>query len=91
MLSLPAVGACASVGDLDHAHAHLELAQRSAKLWEGTAWEAALAEAESGLALAEGDRARAVELLQQAEARFERAGQPLDVDRCRRLRRAVTV
>jgi DNA-binding SARP family transcriptional activator/tetratricopeptide (TPR) repeat protein len=90
MLSLPAVAACVRVGDLDHARVHLRRAERSVQLWEGTAWEAALTEARSGLALAEGDPERSAELLQLAAARFERAGQPLDVDRCRRQLRALT-
>ena len=90
MLSVPAVAACAQVGDLDHAHVHLQRAERSVPLWEGTAWEAALAEARSVLALAEGDPERSTELLQLALAHFERVGQPLDVDRCRRQLRALT-
>ena len=90
MLSLPAVAACAQVGDLDHARVHLQRAERLVQLWEGTAWEAALTEARSVLALAEGDPERSTELLQLALAHFERVGQPLDVDRCRRQLRALT-
>lgn len=83
MLSIPAVRACAAIGDVEHAQRHLEQARRSAQAWEGTAWEAALAEAEAHLAEAEGDLASATDLYEQASATFERAGQPLDVERCR--------
>jgi tetratricopeptide (TPR) repeat protein len=89
MLSVPAVGACADVGDFDHAHRHLALAERSTTLWEGTAWEAAVAEAAGRLALAEGDPGRAAERLRMAVAGFERAGQPLDVERCQRRLQTV--
>ena len=40
-------------------------------------------EAEGRVALAEGDPGRGAELLDLAARRFERAGQPLDVQRCR--------
>ena len=90
MLSVPAVGACASVGDLDHARVHLQRAERSLQLWEGTAWEAALAEAQAHLAKAEGDGPRSADLYLLAADRFERAGQPLDVERCRRHLHAAT-
>ena len=43
--------------------------------------EAAVAEAAGRLALAEGDPDRAAERLRAAVAGFERAGQPLDVER----------
>ena len=89
MLSLPAVEACAEVGDLDHARLHLLRAELSAPLWEGTAWEAALAEATARLAIAEQDPARAAEQLRVAIDRFERAGQPFDVERCARRLAAV--
>jgi hypothetical protein len=84
MLAVPAVGACADVGDFEHAHRLLAEAERSMTLWEGTAWEAAVAEAAARLAAAEGDPDRAAERLGVAVAGFERAGQPLDVDRVRR-------
>ena len=90
MLSVPAVGACADVGDFEHAHRHLAMAERSTTLWEGTAWEAAVAEAAGRLALAEGDPDRGAERLRVAVAGFERAGQPLDVERCRRRLEAVS-
>jgi hypothetical protein len=91
MLSVPAIGACADVGDFDHARRHLAIAERSTTLWEGTAWEAAVAEAAGRLALAEGDADRAAERLRAAVTGFERAGQPLDVERCRRRLETVGV
>jgi hypothetical protein len=45
MLAVPATIACADSGDIPHAHHHLAVAERSAKLWSGTAWEAGLVEA----------------------------------------------
>jgi hypothetical protein len=83
MLSVPATIACADSGDLDHAREHLAIAERSAKLWEGTAWEAGLAEAGAHLAAAEGDRDGAGHLMAVAVVQFRRSGQPLDVERCR--------
>ncbi len=85
MFAVPATSACAQAGDLDHAHRHLEVAEQSAQLWSGTAWEAALLEARAAVARAEGDRASAVDLLERAASGFERCGQPLDAARCRRL------
>jgi len=89
MLSVPAVGACADVGDFEHARLHLKEARRSKTMWEGTAWEAAVAEAEARLAQAEGVDDLAAERLRVAVAGFERAGQPLDVERCRQRLEAV--
>jgi ATP/maltotriose-dependent transcriptional regulator MalT len=89
MLSVPAAIVCAEVGDLEHAHHHLREAESSAKMWEGTAWEAATAEARSVVLTAEGDDAGAEAELAAAIARFEQAGHPLDVERCRRRQRAV--
>ena len=40
MLAVPATMACAAVGDLENAHRHLAIAEQSADLWAGTAWEA---------------------------------------------------
>ena len=86
---MPAVAACSAVGDLDHARQHLHRAERSLPLWDGTAWEAALAEARSHLAVAGGDPAGALDELRRAADGFERAGQPLDVGRCRRAIEAL--
>ena len=85
MLSVPASIACARVGDLQHARRHLLIAEQSAVLWQGTAWEAGMAEAQAAVAAASGDPATARERLQFATEHFQRAGQPLDADRCRRV------
>jgi DNA-binding SARP family transcriptional activator/tetratricopeptide (TPR) repeat protein len=90
MFSVPATIACADSGDVDHAREHLRRAKRSAKLWEGTAWQAWIAEATAHVALAEGERERATTLLAEAVEHFERSGQPLDVDRSRRSLAALT-
>ncbi len=68
----------------EHARRHLAIAEASAMLWQGTSWEAGMAEAQAVVAAASGDPAAAVERMQSATAQFEQAGQPLDADRCRR-------
>jgi len=68
---------------LPNAHRYLETAERSAKLWEGTAWEAATAEAKAHVAVAAGDVEDARRLIATAVQGFTTAGQPLDVERCR--------
>jgi DNA-binding SARP family transcriptional activator len=83
MLAVPAAVACARVGDLDDARRHLRVAEKSAGLWEGTAWQAALLEARGHLARAEGDEATGAGLLTAAAELFETSGQPLDAARCR--------
>jgi hypothetical protein len=83
MLAVPAVIACADVGDIDHALHHLGVAERSVHLWEGTSWHAAMLEARAHLATATGDAAAAAGLRAEAAAAFEAAGQPLDAARCR--------
>ena len=85
MLSVPAAIACARSGDVDHARHHLEIAERSAKLWEAPAWKGWYAEAAGHVALAEGDDASARRRFVEAVSWFERAGQPRDTDRCRHL------
>ena len=84
MLAVPAAIACAEAGDLDHAQRHLAVAEVSAVLWEGTSWLAALDEARGAVAAADGDSDEAAARLTTAVTGFERAGQPLDADRCRR-------
>ena len=89
MLSVPAAMACAAVGDLEHANHHLRQAEGSAMMWEGTAWEAATAEARAVVLAAEGDLVAAEAELAAAVDRFEQAGHPLDVARCRRRQLAT--
>ncbi len=84
MLAVPAAIACARAGDLEHAERHLAVAERSGMLWQGTALEAGLAEAQAIVAAARGERTRAQDLLQAAIDQFAQAGQPLDAERCRR-------
>jgi DNA-binding SARP family transcriptional activator len=83
MLAVPAVIACADVGDLDHARHHLQVAEKSLQLWEGTSWQAAVLEARAHLADAEGDTSLAHARRAEAAALFDGAGQPLDAARCR--------
>ncbi len=83
MLALPAAKACADVGDVDEARRHLAVAERSAHLWEGTAWQGAILEARAHLSVAEGDEAGAEGLLERAADLFNQAEQPLDAARCR--------
>lgn len=83
MFEVPAVIACARVGDIAEARRHLAIAERSAALWDGTAWQAAMLEARAHLATAEADPAEAARLFTQAAALFAEASQPLDAARCR--------
>jgi len=83
MLAVPSAKACAAVGDLDDARRQLAVAERSARRWEGTSWQAALLEVRSHIAAAEGDRVPARRLLEQAAELFEASGQPLHARRCR--------
>jgi DNA-binding SARP family transcriptional activator len=82
MLAVPAAIACADAGDLDDARHHLAIAERSAALWKGSAWQASIAEARAHLNRAEGDAETARRRLREAAELFAAAGQPLDVDRC---------
>ena len=82
MLAVPAAIACADAGDLDDARHHLAIAERSAALWRGSAWQASIAEARAHLHRAEGDAETARRRLREAAELFAAAGQPLDVDRC---------
>jgi DNA-binding SARP family transcriptional activator/tetratricopeptide (TPR) repeat protein len=85
MLAVPSAIACARVGDLEHARRHLASAEHSVTYWEGTSWQAALLEARSYLAAAEGDAPAASSLRHDAMSLFETAGQPLDAARVRAL------
>jgi hypothetical protein len=83
MLAVPAVIACADVGDLARARHHLQVAEKSLHLWDGTSWQAAVLEARAHIADAEAESSLARDLRRDAATLFERAGQPLDAARCR--------
>ena len=83
MFDVPATIACAGVGDLAEARRHLARAEKSASLWEGTAWQAATFEAQAHLARAEGDTADAIRYFERAGDLFEESSQPLDAVRVR--------
>jgi hypothetical protein len=89
MLAVPAAIACADGGDLPNANRHLEIARRSARLWEGSAWEAAVAEARAHVAAAAGDIHDARHDITTAADMFAAAGQPLDAERCRQQAAAL--
>jgi hypothetical protein len=83
MFEVPAAIACADVGDLAEGRRHLALAERSAGLWEGTAWQAATLEAKAHVARAEGDADGARQILARAAELFDESAQPLDAARLR--------
>jgi len=90
MVEVPAAIACAKAGDLEAARIHLTAAERSAGLWDGTSWQAAVTEARAHLAAAEGDGATAAAALDAAARAFEVAGHPLDARRCREAMAALS-
>ena len=83
MFDVPAAIACAAVGDLADARRYVARAERSASLWEGTAWQAATLEARAHLVRAEGDHAEADRFLARAADLFDESAQPLDAARIR--------
>ena len=83
MVAVPSAVACAEGGRLDEARRHLEAAELSAALWEGTAWDGSVTEAKACLARVEGDQVGTDRLLARAARLFDDAGQPLDAARCR--------
>jgi hypothetical protein len=82
MLAVPATIACADSGDIPHAHHHLAVAERSAKLWSGTAWEAGLVGARAHVAIAELEPVTGELLLANAAEQFDLVAHPLDAERC---------
>jgi len=83
MLAVPAARACADVGDLEDARRHLQVAETSEALWEGTAWQASVLEARAHLARAERHDSEAGRLLAEAAALLDAAGHGRDAARCR--------
>lgn len=79
-----AATATARAGDLVRAHGYLARAERVSAHWPGGGWHAAVLEARAAVTAAEGDADAATRLLEQAAATFDRAGQRLDAERCRR-------
>ncbi|MGH8916146.1 MAG: hypothetical protein ACRDZM_16745, partial [Acidimicrobiia bacterium] len=81
---IAAAKACADGGRISQGKRFAATASpRVAAVWPKGGWEAALDEAFSRIALAEGDLDGARALLERAATGFERVGQRLDEDRCR--------
>jgi hypothetical protein len=79
---VPAVRACAEVGDLPAARRHLAAAAQAAARWNSPGWDAAVLEARAALREAEGSPVDAGELRDRAVALFAASGQVLDARRC---------
>ena len=82
MLAVPATIACADVGDIVDARRHLAVAESSAALWEGSAWEAAVCEARAHVARAEGRENEFTAQLARAAMLFHAVGHHRDAARC---------
>ena len=89
MIAVPAAITCAEGGRLPDARTWLAEAERSAALWQGTAWRTAVREAHAHLAVAEDDPAGAGRLLVRPGL-FDDEGQPPDARRCRARRQTWT-
>jgi tetratricopeptide (TPR) repeat protein len=81
---IPAAKACAPF-DLERAHRYLATAEQMAKMfWRTGAWYAAVEEVRGVVARAEGHAEAARKSLADAAQMFEKVGQKLDAERCRR-------
>lgn len=89
-LTVPATIACADAGDAKRAAVYLAGSEQiAAAFYPRGGWQAALDEARAHLSRARGDMETAERLLTAAGDAFERLGQLLDADRCRRDLRAL--
>ena len=75
--------ASADAGDLERAARYLDEAERTAGMWQGGPWRAAVWEARGALRRAEGDRAQASALFREAADLFAKAKRPMDEARSR--------
>jgi DNA-binding SARP family transcriptional activator len=73
----------ARVDDLEGARRHLDQAERTAGMWQGGPWQAAVWEARGHLRRAEGDAGRARALFDEAADLFARSRRPIDAARAR--------
>lgn len=82
--SVPAAIACAQAGDLERAHEYAEAVDYDVNVvMRLPAWYAAFDEVLANVALAEGDRDRALDLFASAADKYAAAGHPFDEARCR--------
>lgn len=82
MFAVPATIAYADAGDVDTAERYLDMAEVSGNRWEGSAWNAAVAEARAHVAIARGEQDEFTRWIGSAAEMFAAAGQPLDAARC---------
>ena len=75
--------AASRVSDIALAKKYLIKAETVSARWSGGGWHAAVLECRAELAAAEGRPDDAGRLFNQAASSFDRAGQPLDAERCR--------